>query len=717
MKKQILIVAATVISSVTFAQKPNGTLIPCNTFNAMENLFAQDPDAKTRFEKSHSQLLNERNFIIENQTKSKTAATVYTVPVVFHILHQNGPENISDAAINAAIAQVNKDFRKQGTDVATISPLFSSLYVDAEIQFVLAKKDPTGKCTNGIVRHYDANTNWNQDNAPYSYSGNGTNRWPTNKYLNVYLVSCIYSNSSGVSCPTQVGTSYVGGYTWLPGTWATNSANDAIVYRADLLSGTDARALSHEIGHWLDLEHTFGLTNNPGVSCGNDNVSDTPPTKGNFSSCPSSGGTNTCDPSTNQNVENFMDYSSCPKMFTQGQVTAMRTALQSPVSGRNNLWSNTNLVATGLSGVLTCTPVADFSSNKTIICSSQSVVYTSSSQLGSSGSIAWTFQGGTPSTSSATQVTVTYPTAGTYSVSLTATNGTGTNTMNKASYINTINGTGGASVPSAHSFEDGLIPAQSNVINGNTGTVTWAIKSGNGANGTTKSLFLNNISANTSGQLDIWETPIYNFSNITNASLSYWYAYAKKTSTQADTFKLQYSLDCGGSWTNVTGFTNINTMATNSGGVTNSAFNPTAAQWKQTNIISAFLSSLNNKPSVKFRFYFRAGAGGANNIYFDEINLNGTVSSNELENSIGLAIYPNPTNAASTIEFDTPNNEVAFISVTDLIGRTVEPVQKLESNANHITHIVNKNNSLAKGVYFINIDINQQRVSKKLIIE
>ena len=118
------------------------------------------------------------------------------------------------------------------------------------------------------------------------------------------------------------------------------------------MSGLAARNLSHEIGHWFNLTHTFGNTNNPGLVCGSsaggDGVSDTPDTKGNFSTCPASS-TNTAFTCTSpnptntanyyQNVQNFMDYSSCPRNFTTGQTNKMRTAAQSATSSRNNLWS------------------------------------------------------------------------------------------------------------------------------------------------------------------------------------------------------------------------------------------------------------------------------------------------------------------------------------------------------------------------------------------
>ena len=110
-------------------------------------------------------------------------------------------------------------------------------------------------------------------------------------------------------------------------------------------------------------------------------------------------------------------------------------------------------------------------------------------------------------------------------------------------------------------------------------------------------------------------------------------------------------------------------MATNTGGTTSTPFVPSSTQWKQATISSALLSALNNKPSVKFRFYFRsdATAGSSNNIYIDEINLSGSVGINELENALGLNIYPNPTNSSSMVDFTITGNETQLTQVLWLI--------------------------------------------------
>jgi hypothetical protein len=63
---------------------------------------------------------------------------VYKIPIVFHVLHNNGIENISDEQIMDALAVMNRDFRKLNADTATVHADFQGMPSDAEIEFVLA---------------------------------------------------------------------------------------------------------------------------------------------------------------------------------------------------------------------------------------------------------------------------------------------------------------------------------------------------------------------------------------------------------------------------------------------------------------------------------------------------------------------------------------------------------------------------------------------------
>lgn len=81
-------------------------------------------------------------------------------------------------------------------------------------------------------------------------------------------------------------------------------------------------------------------------------------------------------------------------------------------------------------------PVADFTANATTVDEGQSVQFTDLSTDATSWS--WSFTGGTPSSSTAQNPSVTYNTAGTYAVTLTATNAVGSDVMTKTGYI-TVN--------------------------------------------------------------------------------------------------------------------------------------------------------------------------------------------------------------------------------------------------------------------------------------
>jgi PKD repeat protein len=124
-----------------------------------------------------------------------------------------------------------------------------------------------------------------------------------------------------------------------------------------------------------------------------------------------------------------------------------------------------------ISGVAAPTPpVASFTSTPSgTACVGQTVQYTSTS-TGSPTSYSWTFQGGTPATSTAQNPTVTYATAGTYNVSLTVTNASGSNTSNQTAFINVIN------TPAT----PGTITGTASVCSGTTG-LTYSIAAVSGA--------------------------------------------------------------------------------------------------------------------------------------------------------------------------------------------------------------------------------------------
>jgi len=133
-----------------------------------------------------------------------------------------------------------------------------------------------------------------------------------------------------------------------------------------------------------------------------------------------------------------------------------------------------------LTGIVAATPpTASFTGTPTTLCTGQTVTFTNTS-TGAPTSYAWTFTGGTPATSTAANPTVTYASAGTYTVALTATNANGSNTSTQTNYL-TVN---------AAPATPGTITGSATACNGSTGNVysiaavsgatsyTWTVPAG-----------------------------------------------------------------------------------------------------------------------------------------------------------------------------------------------------------------------------------------------
>src|SRR6185436_3040932 len=112
----------------------------------------------------------------------RTQGTVRIIPVVFHILHNYGPENISDAQVLDEVRILNEDFRMRNPDTVAIVPAFKHIAADCEIEFRLATIDPNGNCTNGIDRIV----------TPKTYDATDAsklNPWPNENYFNIWTVA------------------------------------------------------------------------------------------------------------------------------------------------------------------------------------------------------------------------------------------------------------------------------------------------------------------------------------------------------------------------------------------------------------------------------------------------------------------------------------------------------------------------------------------------
>ena len=398
------------------ASLQDNTAVPskrnCGTTEYMEDMLQQNPAWKARLD----QLELETQELESNPAAHKTQAVI-TIPVVVHVVYRTTSENISDAQILSQIAILNDDFRKLNADTTNIPSVFKPLAVDAQIEFCMAVQDPSGNPTNGITRTQTTVSSFSTNNSVKSSSTGGKSAWPANKYLNIWVCNM----GGGIL-----------GYAQFPGGSATT---DGVVVGHKYFGniGTaqapynKGRTATHEVGHWLNLRHTWGDAN-----CGNDFVSDTPTSQAANYSCPSFPNVTCSNGPDGDMFMNYMDYvdDNCMHMFTPGQSTRMLAALNNQRSG---------LLTSDGCTPLNAPPAADFVANTQIVLAGGTVNFTDLS-LYTPTSWSWTFTGGNPASSTLQNPAgIVYSTPGVYPVTLTATNGNGADTETKTAYINVVN--------------------------------------------------------------------------------------------------------------------------------------------------------------------------------------------------------------------------------------------------------------------------------------
>jgi PKD repeat protein len=653
-----------------------------------------------------------------------TKATVYTVPVVFHILHNNGVENISDEQILDALAILNRDYRKQNADTANVLADFVGMPSDIEIEFALARKDPTGACFSGITRTvtaltFDGSDGQAQVNAVIAGNDVYQGVWPHNKYLNIYVCNEIGGAAGYTFNPFGGSTANATGM-YFNGIFVLHNYTGSIGTSS---SGT-SRTLTHEVGHWLNLSHVWGGNNNPGSgSCAtsvisssqrdnyDDEVDDTPLCLG---STTCNYNQNTCDDTVDpnnwsswsynvrDNMENYMDYSYCSKMFTPGQRTRMRNAIESTTAGRSNIKTAANHTATGIFDPLVLCE-AKFSTNKQIVCVNESIQFSDDSYNSATG-WNWTFAGGTPATSTAQNPSVTYSTPGTYTVTLSATDGSATDVETITNYITVLPG-GGEALPYFEGFETITALASSpRWFIYNSGGNAWDVTTAAAHSGT-KSAKLTNFGQGTDN-IDEMISNTVDLSSITASTgmtLSFRYAYRKRTSTSADYLRVYLTNDCATTWDVRKTLTATNMSGTST---SSTAWTPTASDWltvHMTNVTSQYWAE-------NFRFKFNFDAGGGNNIYIDDINIySGTPSDvlvlvglDEVDAFQQANLFPNPADNEVNVSFNSVNNQDVIVTVTDVTGKQIQK---------HFIHAIEGQNlvtmtteELASGAYFVTLN-------------
>lgn len=719
MKKIILsLIGGTLFSVGTFAQQSGW----CGTDQVLNEWLNGDTQ---RIEQFHQDMMRVAAFDgnVEKVTK--------TIPVVVHVLYDSPSGNISQAQIQSALDVLNDDFNRLNADASATrnNPGTAPFAPEAgamDIEFKLAKIDPNGNCTNGIIRKQVASniTNEaNQSTEPHKHtSAGGSDAWPRNKYFNIWLV-----NSIGVPS----GGGIILGYAQFPTFGAANEYG--LTMRNDYTgtigtaAGQDGRTLTHEVGHCFGLLHIFQGPFTGGSGCGSnssdcsaqgDYCCDTPPQDASDFSC--SQILNTCpqvpmgDPyglDVLDQIENFMSYNSCTNMFSKDQVSLMEGSFDD-ISWLTSLASASNATATGIS-LPDALCEAEFSYDKSSICTGSVVQYTDESYNAATG-WSWTFDGGTPATSTAQNPTVTYNTPGVYNVSLVATNGGVNKTETKVGLIHVV--PLASNIPLLEGFESystlaGI--AEWGVINPNGNGFDLATSVG--LNSAKSARLLNFGQAE--GDLDELVSAPVDLSAASQITLSFRYAHKRRNTSDDDKLRVYVTSTCGDSWS----IRKTMSLATSSS-VQATAFTPASeSDWTTVHVVNITSSYFVDN----FRYKFTFEGGGGNNFYLDNINIyegapsdevvTGTSGITELTSINGLAVYPNPTEGDLTVDFAVHTAQEVVISIQDVTGKIT---QSNLINANEGSNLVLLNTqSLSSGIYFVEVKTGGARQVKQFVVK
>ena len=665
--------------------------------------------------------------------------TVKIVPVVFHVVYNpniaasaQANTKITTAVINSMVARLNADYSKSTS--TGVRSAFQSLIANTNIQFCLATKDASGAATTGIVRKTTTQTYFD-DNSSSSTNGadamkttaNGSLGWDHLKYVNIWLCD-ITNNMSLCSSGCTVGYAYLGStsQSTLPDIQGGIMIDGIVLdYNMGVFENpgttnlTIAKSISHEMGHYFGLEHTFSSNSNA-CSGNDDGFSDTPPIKGpfqNFYTCSQATTVQSCTSGTLWQYENLMDYSDCFVMFTTMQSNYMNSVL---TNGRYGL---TNWQATACSSSGTITPVASFTGCNSNVNQNATITFTSTS-TNTPTSWSWSitpsagvsYVNSTSSTSQNPQVS--FANTGTYSVALTATNSAGSNTSTSATCITVVVPTpgGGCDTLQNISSNDTLAVYSSS----NWGWVT-------GMNGYLEQ-----------AKVEKFLGGSYTAGNLVRGAYIYFYKYKYASAASSIKVNVWNATGTGGS----PGATTLGTKTVllntipSTGTYAGLAYIPftspvavsgdffVGVEFSNPYVSGDSVAIISNRngntpaPGTAWEKYnnvwelISAGWGSNLSLYVVPVLCPATTAIEESKDIDNISIYPNPSNGTISVMIGLNKESGVKINIYNTLGQIVKS-EEMKGNGGKVDFDLSGNNN---GVYFVEMKTNSSVVTRRLIL-
>lgn len=559
MKKLLLLLAVVCYTNISEAQRT------CRFHSLLQEEYNISPALKQRKESFEQELMLFQRDLLAR--KIQLPDTIF-IPLVFHVLWNNATENIIDSQITSQVRIMNEDFRSLNADTVNTPPFFKNLRGKTKFWFALAKQDPLGMPTTGINRVYTfRKEGFALDGRVNVSKFGGQDAWDPRCYVNIWV--CNMESASG----TIGATYYPGG----------SLKRDGIMidYRYLGTGGVTlppynlGRTMTHEMGHYFNLDHTWGPTDiSFAPYCGDDDhVDDTPPQSNANYHCPvfprpSCG-------NTSDMYMNYMDYvdDPCMNMFSKGQVERMMGVwyIMTPYLRQSKALEEPAPIKANDAGIIAIlNPV-----NHSFTCDKGERIVLVIRNFGTDTLRSVLISTGISGDSSSVKKSLInnlsippqmndtikipglydYPYSGNLSLYATTQfpnkSPDGNADNNRTTITVNVQDNKGRRLPYAQYFNDLPFPPKGIGLENPDGLFTWTATNGSQLSGLAPSIMMNNIEYPFARRKDYLLLPPFDLSGTTMPQLSFLHAYQLYKGGQkafSDTLMVEVSIDCGKNW-------------------------------------------------------------------------------------------------------------------------------------------------------------------------
>ena len=701
MKKIFFLSFILLLSAYSYSQnkkpkvKSNSGFHRCGTQYVMDELLKKYPYLKAERERNRKKILEQ----MQGQTIIRARTNLnYTIPVVIHVILPD-PSVITNGQIQSQIAVLNADYQGKNADSTRIPAAFKGLYGKSSLRFCLAKKDPKGDPTDGIVRVTSSKVSEPglEDPIKFSCTG-GSDAWDPTKYLNIWVcdmggdfLGYSFTPSDPLSVIPLAERGFVNHYqNFGKGGTATAPFNLG-------------RTATHEIGHFFDLLHIWGPNNcGGGQNCGDsDEIGDTPNQESCTYGVPAADEIITDDCTTiapGIMWMNFMDYvdDQAMVMYTPQQYNRMQAAIQATP------WllqlANSD-ACSGAPPVNRDIRVEGFSENVNNRCQTAAASALFSCSNSYRPSVVFTNIGSETIQSLTIEAKLdnANPVITTWNGSLLP-NGQTSILLNPLSlqpganknlviYTKNPNGQPDqrpfndtikageiiyplGSQPLSEGFEQTTFPPLNWQKIDKDGTSSWERTTSASFSGTA-SMFINNFDNSSNDQVDLMISPIIPIGQKDSAFLTFQVAAATYSEPDlpgnpTDTLEILLTQDCGASYKTIYKKWGLSLVTTGNVAV-DTSFIPDASSWRKESI---FLGDFSNIPNAQLQINIKNTSNYENNIYIDDINIF-TKEANPLLKEKGILVTPNPFRNQFFVQFYPAPVNLEYMQLFNMSGQRV----------------------------------------------